>query len=586
MDCFHHISSPHFEPYTKKRIFVKLLEPKMRKFTHIATLLALMVLICTSCSDHSCMQTAALEELDNALKMRQHYSALREQHIDFKREALSKPNLSYKEHITTVQSLIDEYNKYQLDSVIVWLYRGVELATSHNDSRKADALRLRIVEHYSMAGFYSEAGSILASIDTLRMNGEELRLFYRAAHSYHREQREYSADPRIKSHSAQLEQYYIDRLIATESDPIEQHKLLCTKFGNLSDWDNITKELDIVLPTLSPNTQEFAYFSYLKALSVGDNRGTQEEYIINLARSARADIVSCTTDHASLSMLSEILFHLGEVERAFEYIQIAMHDATFYNSRLRPWQVAAMLPVIEQSYRSRMDVRNTFLSVATLLISLLLIVLLVVLLQKSRQNRQIRQHKGQLEEMNATLSEYITQLSELNESEHLLAAELSEANTVKEQYIGLFLVICSNYIDLLKSYHNNVRKKLSQGAIESLQSEIKSSTIIEDAEEEFYTNFDNAFLSLYPTFVEEFNALLKEDMQIVLKNPRVLNTELRIFALIKLGITDSSRIASLLRYSVNTIYNYRAGVKNKAIVSRDDFEDVVRKIGSKRQNAL
>ena len=233
----------------------------MRKFTHIATLLAVAVLLCTSCTHHSCSLTTALAELNSALEMRQNYSALKEQHIEFKREALRSPNLSYEEQIATTQSLIDEYNKYQLDSVIVWLYRGVELATSHNDSRKADALRLRIVEHYSMAGFYSEAGSILATIDTLGMTNEELRLFYRAAHSYHREMREYSADPRAKSHSAQKEQYYIDRLIATESDPIEQHKLLCTKFGNLSDWENITKELDIVLPTLSPNTQEFAYFS-------------------------------------------------------------------------------------------------------------------------------------------------------------------------------------------------------------------------------------------------------------------------------------------------------------------------------------
>ncbi len=575
----------HFEHCAKNSTFVKTLEPTMKNFIKIFVISAIVAMLCISCSNYSDALTIALSELDSALDMRQHNTLLKEQHIELRREALNQPNLSYGEQMVTIQSLVDEYHKYQLDSIIVWLNRGIELADSHNDRHKAKALRLHIVEHYSMAGFYSDAGSILNAIDTLGMSDKELQLFYRVAHSYHRELREYSADPKVKARSAQLEQYYIDRLISTESDPIEQHKLLCTKYSNLSDWENLTKELDIVLPTLSPNTQEFAYYSYLKALSVGDNRGSLEEYIIHLARSARADIVSCTTDHASLSMLSEILFHIGEVERAFGYIQIAMHDATFYNSRLRPWQVAAILPVIEQSYRNRMDVRNTSLWMAITLISLLLIVILIVLLQKSKQNRQIRQHKAQLEEMNATLSEYITQLSELNKSEHLLAAELNEANTVKEQYIGLFLVICSNYIDLLKSYHNNVRKKLSQGAIESLQSEIKTSTIIEDAEEEFYTNFDNAFLSLYPTFVKEFNALLKEDMQIVLKNPRVLNTELRIFALIKLGITDSSRIASLLRYSVNTIYNYRAGVKNKAVVARDDFEDDVRKIGSNWQNA-
>lgn len=536
--------------------------------------------LATSCSQYTKPLAQALDELDGAIELRSEYTQLKEERIAFKRKALNNATIPYAERMEIIETLIEEYNKYQLDSIIVWLGRGIDLANSHNDSHKAEALRLHLVEYYTMAGFYSEAASILNSIDTLGMSGEELRLYYRAAHAHHREMREYSADAETKTLSAQLEQHYIDRLIATESDSLERHKLLCTKFGNTFDWESLERELEIVLPTLSPSSQEFAYFSYLKALSVGDNRGPREEYMVHLARSARADVLSCITDNASLCMLSEILFHIGDVEQAFAYIQTAMQDATFYNSRLRPWQVAAMLPVIEKSYSDRMSARNTSLGLAVCLISMLLVVILIVLVQKSRQNRQIRQTKSQLEEMNTTLSEYVAKLSEQNNTERALAEKLSEANAVKEQYIGLFLVICSNYIDKLKAYHKNVRKRLSQGAIDALQNEIQNSTIIEDAEEEFYTNFDNAFLTLYPTFVKEFNALLKEDMQIVLKNPRVLNTELRIFALIKLGITDSSRIASLLRYSVNTIYNYRAGVKNKAVVARDDFEEQVRQIGS------
>lgn len=551
--------------------------------TILLTLLALCGLLCTSCTSNHSTLDSALSELDKAISMRQHYSQLKEERIAFEREKIANHNLSYAEHIATIETLVEHYNKYQLDSTITWLDRGIDLADSHGDSHKSNELRLRIAEYYTMAGFYSEAASLLGLTDTLRMTPEELRLFYRVAHSHHREMRVYTADQRAQAHSAQLEQYYIDKLIATESDTLEQHKLLCTKYSNLADWDSVARELEIILPTLSPNKQEFAYFSYLKAMSVGSNGDTSKEYITNLARSARADMVSCTCDNASLCLLSESLFHLGDVERAFEYIRIAMHDATFYNSRLRPWQIATILPVIEQSYRDRMTLRNSSLIIATTLISLLLVIILVVLIQKSKQNHQIQLHKAQLEEMNTTLSEYVTRLSEQNEVEHSLASELSEANAVKEQYIGLFLVICSNYIDLLKSYHNNVRKKLSQGSFESLQTELKNSSIIKDAEDEFYTNFDNAFLSLYPTFVEEFNTLLCEEGQIVLKNPRVLNTELRIFALIKLGITDSSRIASLLRYSVNTIYNYRAGVKNKAIIARDNFEDRVRQIGSKGQ---
>lgn len=537
------------------------------------------MLFATACNTpKSDTLTVALGELDAAISLRENYTQLKERRIALKRAALDSEDLSYEERLTIIGSLVDEYTKYQLDSTLVWLDRATEIATKAGDSRRAHSLRLRTLELYSTAGFYSEAAALLNSTDTLRMSPAEMRQYYRAAHAYHREMREYSADDHTQARSKQLEEYYIDRLIATESDTLARHKLLCIKYSNTSYWEGVNRELDIIMPTLSPVEQEFALYSYLKALSVGDNRGTTEEYMTHLARSARADMLSLTYDHASLCMLSETLFHNGEIKRAFEYIQIALQDATFYNSRLRPWQVATLLPVIEDSYSKEMQLQRTNIFATIAVISLLLVALAVVLIAKSRQNRQMRQTKTQLEEMNAKLSEYVAKLSEQNKIEHSLAAELSEANAVKEQYIGLFLVICSNYIDLLKSYHTSVRKRVHQGNFESLANEIEHSTIVKDAEEEFYTNFDNAFLNLYPTFVEQFNTLLKEDQQIVLKNPRRLNTELRIFALIKLGITDSSRIASLLRYSVNTIYNYRAGVKNKAIVERDNFEDDVRKI--------
>ena len=140
--------------------------------------------------------------------------------------------------------------------------------------------------------------------------------------------------------------------------------------------------------------------------------------------------------------------------------------------------------------------------------------------------------------------------------------QLVEANAAKEEYLGLFLSMCSGYLDKLK-------KNLTR---DQFAAELKN----------FYKTFDTSFLQLYPSFVEDFNALLQEDCRVALKEGELLNTELRIFALIKLGITQSSHIASLLRYSVNTIYNYRAQVKNAALENRENFEETVRKIGSKR----
>lgn len=544
-------------------------------------LVAICAICAVSCQNQQESQLdVALGELDSAINMRGEYIALKEERIDFLRSAVRAGSLSYEQRMDIIEQLVDEYDKYQLDSTILWLQRGAEIATNHQRHKDATALKLRTSNLYSAAGFYNEAYTLLMGVDTLKMTPEEKKLYYKTAHTYHREMREYAATSNIQELSATMENYYIDRLIATECDTLERHKLQLIKYSNIPDWEGMAQELTHILPTLSPDSQEFAYYSYFKALSVGDNRGTTEEYMTHLARSSRADMKSLTRDHASIAMLAEILFHKGDIERAFRYIQISMQDATFYNSRLRPWQVASVLPIIEQSYSKRMLSQRSATLWATIIISLLSLALLVILLQKNRQNRQVREAKTQLEEMNRRLGEYISRLSEQNVVEHSLSAELREANAVKEQYIGQFLVICSHYIDLLKSYHTNVRKRVLHGNLDALSSEIQHSTIVKDAEEEFYTSFDNAFLTLYPSFVEEFNALLKKEERFQLKKPRVLNTELRIFALIKLGITDSSRIAALLRHSVNTIYNYRAGVKNRASVNRDDFEDLVRQIGS------
>ena len=178
------------------------------------------------------------------------------------------------------------------------------------------------------------------------------------------------------------------------------------------------------------------------------------------------------------------------------------------------------------------------------------------------------------------LSKARNELGVINNQLKSLNNELAEANHIKEEYIAHFLGICSTYIDKLESYRKMVNKKINGGQVTELLKITKSSEVLESELKEFYVNFDNTFLHLYPKFVEEFNSLLVKEERIVLKKGELLNTELRIFALIRLGIDDSSKIANLLRYSVNTIYNYRAKVKNKALGSRDDFESLVMRIGA------
>ena len=172
------------------------------------------------------------------------------------------------------------------------------------------------------------------------------------------------------------------------------------------------------------------------------------------------------------------------------------------------------------------------------------------------------------------------ELQQSNEHLNKLNKELQEANYIKEEYVGHFLNQCAAYIDKLENYRKIVRNKVLTKQYKDLVKLTEATAFIKSELKDFYSSFDDAFLRLYPDFVEKFNGLLEESKPVLLKKGEKLNTELRIFALIRLGISDSNRIANFLRYSVNTIYNYRAKVKNKSAVERESFEEYVMKIGA------
>ena len=199
------------------------------------------------------------------------------------------------------------------------------------------------------------------------------------------------------------------------------------------------------------------------------------------------------------------------------------------------------------------------------------LVLLFVYLYK--QLRRVYRIKEELSQTNAKLARLNEELGEKNE-------QLSDSNAVKVQYIARFFDLCSMYIDKMDDYRKSLKKLAQDRKFDELNRRLKSTSMLEDEQDELYKNFDAIFLNLYPSFVEDFNALLTEDERIVLKQEDLLNKELRIYALLRLGITDSVKIASFLRCSLSTVYNYRTKVRNKAAISREEFEKMVMKIGT------
>ena len=236
-----------------------------------------------------------------------------------------------------------------------------------------------------------------------------------------------------------------------------------------------------------------------------------------------------------------------------------------------------MFPIIDQAYQLKAKRQQQEMKISLICISLLSIFLLVAVFFVYKQMKKVAAARREVLDTNTLLQELNEELHHSNSQLKEMNHTLSETNYIKEEYIGRYMDQCSTYLDKMDLYRRSLNKIAAAGKVEELYKAIKSSQFLEEELKEFYANFDMTFLQLFPNFVEEFNALLVEPMQP--KAGELLNTELRIFALIRLGITDSTKIAQFLRYSVTTIYNYRTRVRNKALGERDEFEAKVMKIG-------
>jgi len=266
------------------------------------------------------------------------------------------------------------------------------------------------------------------------------------------------------------------------------------------------------------------------------------------------------------------LFQSGDIDRAYNYMSCALEDALFCNARLRTHEVSLMMPIIDKAYQHQTRTKQKILTISTIVVSVLSLFFLIAIWRVYRQMKKLALARKELAQVNDHLSNLNNLLLENNNS-------LTEANLIKEEYIVKYMDQCSLYIDKMDEYRRNLQKIAITGRMEDLILKIKSKDFIDDELAEFYLNFDKTFIQLFPDFVDKLNKLLIPNEQIQPKPGQILNLELRIYALIRLGINDSVKIASFLRCSTNTIYNYRTRNRNNAIGDRDSFEENVMQIG-------
>ena len=525
------------------------------------------------------------QKIDEAIARSPEYVARHELKIGEVRRALgaeTTPSGRFQQNFR----LYELYKPFVSDSAMYFLRQCIQLADGMGDHSSSVRCRSLLAIRCSNIGMYDEALSILDSIRTSGIDTLALGTYYEAYNNVYSELSYYTRLDEMHrmydERSRHYEQLMFQYLPPTSEACFLRRELRAQADGDLKASMRVNDEW---LNSVEEGSHPYAMVALYRYIEYKMQRDTVQ-MMHWLTESVLADIRNAVMDQGSMWELANELMLRGDIDRASHYISFTSDCANRYGSRQRNWQIAPLLSQIAKEYKSQSERTTRQLWLAIALVSILALLLLGVLFFLHRRNKQLatarnalHQTNSQLAALNEELKTANEKLSEKNAQFSVLNSQLSESNRVKEEYIGRFMSLCSQYINKLDDYRKMVNKKMKNKELEDLFRLSKSTELKEKELDELYENFDTVFLHLFPNFIDDFNALLSPEAQVRPKEENRLTTEIRIFALIRLGIEDSSKIAEFLHYSVNTIYNYRARIKNGALGNREHFERTVKELG-------
>ena len=513
-------------------------------------------------------------KLDSLIAHYQETTAEKESRIRNLKDGVKTMTLTDDQTYDLNLRLYDEYVAFRFDSAFYYVEKNVERFRHTADHDRFAASAIRMAHILSVTGLFDRARRLMDEIDPEQL-GDEQRVAYYNQQSelnlYRSEMAQYT--PYFNDY-IQKAQYYRQQIIQTApKDSYDYIFSLATYTCETGNPDKAIQMMEAWLPKLDVSTRDYsivtstlAYFYQCK----GD-RERQEYYLL---LSAISDEQGAIRENNSLRSLAEILMARGENDIAYRYLYQSITEARFYGSRLRMMQVGRMAPQIMNLYdKERAQTqRNTYIYLG--IISFISLILLGIMAYTLVLLRKKKAASRQIEAMNKTLTAHNEQIQAVN-------SQMKEANRIKDEYIGRFLELSSNLIKQGEERSKQLNRLARDRKLEELYAELKSSQTINSGIRMFHQNFDEAFLNIYPAFISEVNKLLMPDNAFVISegDSRRLTTELRILALIRLGISDNQDIADILRSSITTIYTYRSKLKSRS-VNKDTFEDDVRKIAT------
>lgn len=543
----------------------------------------LRILLCVCCGNVAV--AAAGERLDSLMRVLDETIANRGMYQQQKENRLLELRNEYlsarddTSRFMALGQLLDEYSPYDTDSAFSICRLREATARRIGDASMIANARMNTANILARTGMYKEALEILDSIDCGSQPEYLHQFYYHIRRTVYGLMAAYSVRDEDRQRYNALTMQYRDSVIACNVPGTLGHSInVADKLNNTGHPAEAIAVMEEIISNGSLGTHDMAMCAYTLSESykmLGDNDRRKEQLII----SAIDDQRSAVREYLSLRMLAVMLYQEGDVETAHKFLGISMDDAARCKAQLRVLEINEIYPLVNDMYLASIEKQKSHLRWLAVVISLLALMLLYAIFHVLKAMHKTAAARKALEQANG-------QLIRLNDELKVSNGELCEANRViaensylKEEYIGRYMDQCLVYIEKLDSYRKSLGKLVSAGKIEQLAKTLKSSSTVDEELRAFYDNFDNTFLKLFPSFVDDFNGLLRPGEEIVPKKEGHLNTELRIFALIRLGITDSVKIAQFLRYSVTTIYNYRTKMRNKAAGDRNRLEEEVQRIG-------
>jgi tetratricopeptide (TPR) repeat protein len=502
-----------------------------------------------------------LEELNKVISESGTYDARKQDQI--RSIHLSAPSGSPQQSFNRYHQLFEAYKVYKYDSAYFYARKQFDIARSLRNDTLINMARINVSFSLLSAGMYKETQETLDSVDIRTLNNEARSRYYSLLGRFYYDLGDFDKDVNYTPDYTRRGNAFMDSTIAltpaNSFNHVYYQGLKDIKSGN----NERARTLFRILLGLDSLTDHQVAVTASTLSDIYIQRNMDDSAIALLIQSAIADIKSSTRETSAIFNLAALLYKKGDVKNAYTCIQRAIADATFYGARQRKVQVSAILPLIEGERVNIAEKQKNKLIAYAAVVTLLLLAVIGLMIALMKQIRKVKLAQQALMEAH-------TRLQDANE-------KLMESNTIKEEYIGYFFNYNSDFFSRIERFKRSLDQKIMERKLEEVKFLVNNINLKRE-KEDLLKSFDKVFLTLFPGFVDGFNALFKPEDQIHLKDNELLNTDLRIFALIRMGISDNEKIAHILEYSVNTIYTYKTRIKNKSLLPNEDFEQAIMNI--------